>query len=355
MAEVCEVVVPCRELKPVLDWFVRELAFLIEVIFPADNPQVASISGYGVRLRLETTLEPQHPPTLRLALHSVHDEQVLVAPNGLQVHLLPADLPLNLGCFTPAFVVTQRASGSVGEGRAGMLYRDLIPNRLGGRFVASHIHIPNGGPVPDWVHFHKVQFQLIYCWHGWVKVVYEDQGPAFIMNAGDCVIQPPQIRHRVLEASSGLDVVELGCPAVHDTVADRSTLLPSEALNPNREYSGQKFVRHIGDAVQWERDEVAGCSRQFTGISSATHGLANAWVLGRVTASRVEFAPHARQLRFAFVLDGHVALEFAGAEHALEAGDSFTVPAGHSWSLFNISPEFGLLEVELLTVEQPLE
>ena len=53
-----------------------------------------------------------------------------------------------------------------------------------------------GGPVPDWVHFHKVRFQLIYCWHGWVRVVYEDQGDPFVLQAGDCVIQPPQIRHR---------------------------------------------------------------------------------------------------------------------------------------------------------------
>ena len=73
-----------------------------------------------------------------------------------------------------------------------MLYRDLIPDRLGGSaIVASHIRIAEGGPVGDSVHFHRVGFQLIFCYRGWVEVVYEDQGPPFVLRAGDCVIQEP--------------------------------------------------------------------------------------------------------------------------------------------------------------------
>ncbi len=65
-----------------------------------------------------------------------------------------------------------------------MHYRDLIPSRLGGSIIASHIRIPDGGPVPDMVHFHKVGFQLIFCYRGWVDVVYEDQGgPIRLMRA----------------------------------------------------------------------------------------------------------------------------------------------------------------------------
>ncbi|NRA10865.1 MAG: hypothetical protein HRT57_02790 [Crocinitomicaceae bacterium] len=51
-------------------------------------------------------------------------------------------------------------------GRAGMMYRDLVPDRLGGGIMASHIRIPTGGPVPDMVHFHTIGFQLIYCYKG---------------------------------------------------------------------------------------------------------------------------------------------------------------------------------------------
>ena len=75
-------------------------------------------------------------------------------------------------------------------GRAGMHYRDLIPNRLGGSIIASHIRIPDGGHVPDTV-YHTVGFQLIFCYRGWVDLVYEDQGEPFRLFAGNCVIQPP--------------------------------------------------------------------------------------------------------------------------------------------------------------------
>jgi hypothetical protein len=32
------------------------------------------------------------------------------------------------------------------KGRAGMMYKDMLPGRLGGRFIASIIKIPTGGP-----------------------------------------------------------------------------------------------------------------------------------------------------------------------------------------------------------------
>ena len=90
-----------------------------------------------------------------------------------------------------------------------MRYRDLVPDRQGGRFIASHIRIDAAGEVPDYVHYHRVHFQFLYCRRGRVRVVYEDQGPPFDFVAGDCILQPPGIRHRVLECSAGLEVVEV--------------------------------------------------------------------------------------------------------------------------------------------------
>ena len=55
-------------------------------------------------------------------------------------------------------------------------------------------------------------------------VAYENQGPPFLLRPGDMVIQPPEIRHRVLESSDGLEVVEIGCPADHVTIAVRLCL-----------------------------------------------------------------------------------------------------------------------------------
>ena len=54
---------------------------------------------------------------------------------------------------------------------------------------------------------------MIYCYKGWVRVVHEDQRPSFILQAGDCVLQPPEIRHQVLECSPGLEVIEISSPA----------------------------------------------------------------------------------------------------------------------------------------------
>ena len=119
-----------------------------------------------------------------------------------------------------------------------MRYRDLIPDRWGGSFVASHITIPEGGPVPDYVHFHKVRFQMIFVKSGWVRLVYEDQGDPFVMVAGDCVLQPPEIRHRVLESSPGLEVIEIGCPALHETIADWSLALPNGRGEAARAWDG---------------------------------------------------------------------------------------------------------------------
>ena len=128
-------------------------------------------------------------------------------------------------------------AGDKGEwikGRAGMEYRDLIPGRLGGKVVASHIRLTPGGEVADYVHYHKVAFQMIFCFAGAIRVVYEDQGEPFWLRPGDCVLQPPEIRHRVLEAEAGSEVIEIGCPAVHETWVDHEMQLPTVEYRPER-------------------------------------------------------------------------------------------------------------------------
>jgi quercetin dioxygenase-like cupin family protein len=122
-----------------------------------------------------------------------------------------------------------------------MEYRDLIPGRLGGRVAASHIRLPEGGVVPDYVHYHKIGFQMIYCWRGKVKVVYEDFGDPFWLEPGDCVLQPPEIRHRVLENAAGTEVIELSSPAVHETWADHETDLPLRRGESGQELSRTAF------------------------------------------------------------------------------------------------------------------
>ena len=160
-----------------------------------------------------------------------------------------------------------------------MHYRDLIPTRLGGAIIASHIRIPDPGPVPDNVHFHAVGFQLIFCISGWVRLVYEDQGPPFILTAGSCVIQPPQIRHRVLESGKDLEVVEVGVPAEHMTTIDHVMELPTKACRPEREWEGQKFVHSgVEDAI-WGDWRMPGFEARDTGIGEGTKGVASVKVV----------------------------------------------------------------------------
>ncbi|MFL6467185.1 MAG: cupin domain-containing protein [Pyrinomonadaceae bacterium] len=152
-------------------------------------------------------------------------------------------------------------------GRAGMMYRDLIPDRLGGRVIASHIRITKGGPVADKVHYHKIDFQVIYCLKGAIKVVYEDQGEPFWLQPGDCVLQPPEIRHRVLEAEAGSEVIEITSPAEHETWFDHEMQLPNAVVNPDRTFGGQPFVLHTTTDSEWKSSAFDGIMASDTKIS----------------------------------------------------------------------------------------
>lgn len=349
-----EVVLPCSDLPATMAFFNDRLGFRLDAIFPADDPATAVISGHGLRIRLSRGAEGLDPGcvTLRCAdPKAVADgETELTAPNGTRVELVAADPPLALPPINQSFVVTKMGGDAAwGVGRAGMKYRDLIPNRQGGRFIASHIAIPDGGLVPDMVHFHKARFQMIYCYKGWVHLLYEDQGPQFTMKAGDCVLQPPEIRHRVLECSPGFEVIEIGCPADHMTCIDHDMPLPNGRVDPDRVFNGQRFVWHEADKAVWQAARLEGVEVRDIGITAATDGLASAqvWRLGP-GVTKVPAVKHAAEFVFYFVLEGSVALQAEGqGTQALSAGDSFVIPEGMAFGMEGASEDLELLEVAL--------
>jgi len=346
-----ETVLGCTELEETLSFFTQKVGFAIDVISPADNPQRATLSGHGSSIVLlkDPTLAPGR---LRLVCQDpaavAGGKLELVAPNGTIIELAPADAPLEIPDLDPTLVVSRIAdSTEFGIGRAGMRYRDLIPGRHGGRFIASHILISDGGPVPDYVHHHGVRFQLIFCHAGWVEVVYEDQGPPFVLQPGDCVLQPPHIRHRVLRSSAGLEVVEIGCPAVHDTLAEHEITLPTSRIRRTRDFGGQRFVRHVASDTPYVASQLPGFEHRETGVDAATDGLAGVRVVrrcGDIVGATIE---HGGEFWFAFVRNGSLTLDLGESVETFVEGDSLSVPAGCSLSILDASVDAEFLNVTL--------
>ena len=349
------VLLPCTELTPTLEFFTRRLGFKVDAIFPADSPAVAVLSAHGLTVRLQPG-DPAAPGRIRLscddALAFGEGSTELVAPNGTVVELVDVSPPLALPPVAQSLMVARLSTDAQwGVGRAGMQYRDIIPGRQGGRFIGSHIRIATDGPVPDYVHHHKVRFQMIYCYRGWTRLVYEDQGEAFVLRAGDCVLQPPEIRHRVLESGDGLEVIELGCPADHETSADRLTPLPTGRVRPERDFGGQRFVRHEVATATWHPWRLGGFECRDIGIGAATAGLAGVRVVRPTSSEGVDHTPpstHGAEFVFGFVLEGSMELHVEDeAPFALTAGDTFVVPAGAVHSFQQCSPDLELLDVTL--------
>ncbi len=200
-------IIPCDDLDAEIEKY-KSRGYRLDMIFPADDPREAMMSCGEERLRL------QKPARIK---------------GTDQDHGSP-------------YSVRASATADWIKGRAGMEYRDLIPDRVGGKVIASHIRLVEDGPVADYVHYHKIDFQMIYCLKGRIKVVYEDQGDPFWLEAGDCVVQPPEIRHRVLFAEGSAEVLEVTIPAEHETWNDHEMELPNGTVNTERLFSGQRFV-----------------------------------------------------------------------------------------------------------------
>ena len=345
-----EVHLPTRALAADIPFFTRTLGMRLERIFPADDPRVAVFAGHGLRVRLETG---QGAPG---SIGILADDPVLIAggardltaPGGTRVSISELDPPVIQPPTEHAFVVRRLAEQAPWVvGRAGMHYRDLVPSRLGGAIIASHIRIPDGGPVPDMVHFHKVGFQLIFCIKGWVDVVYEDQGPPIRLTAGDCFIQPPEIRHRVLMASDGIEVIEIGVPAEHVTEIEHDMDLPTPTSRPDREWQGQRFVHNVGAGADWGAFRLPGYAARDTTIAVNTKGVAGVQVV-RKAQGTPQWTVHDSDILFGFVMKGAFTLEGEGRDPVrLTAGDAFVTPPSMRTKWSDPSDDVEILEVSL--------
>lgn len=107
--------------------------------------------------------------------------------------------------------------GADGEFRADGLrgyfeYRDLgIREASGGKVVAHVIRARAGDNATGQWHVHDVGFQMYYVLKGWARFEYEGQGVRTV-RPGDCVLQPPGIRHREIEHSPDFELIEIVMP-----------------------------------------------------------------------------------------------------------------------------------------------
>lgn len=346
-----ECVLPAgADLDVTLRFFIDELGFRLDGIYPADDPACARLSGHGLWLDLDRAHHGD-PGTLRLKTEDRTERSPVTAPNGTRIEFAPADPPLSIpGPCVEALIQAFDDTGWT-RGRAGMLYRDLVPGRVGGYLIASHIRIPDGGPVADHVHHHGVRVQFIYCRSGWVRLVYEDQGEPFVMHAGDCVLQPPHIRHRVLEASAGLEVIELACPAAHMTYIDHEMTLPTGCHRPGRDYGGQTFVLHRVKDAHWTPRSGSAFEARDTGLREATHGRVDVHVLRLADADSRGPEPRIQRrgsFAFLFVLQGALEIELDDLPRTrLGVGGSCIIPAASRLQLDRYSPDLEVLEVDM--------
>jgi hypothetical protein len=98
-------------------------------------------------------------------------------------------------------------------------YRDLGIAEATNGMVRAHVirFLP---PCTDEVrkrHYHNVAFQMVYVLKGWIKNEFEGQGE-HLMREGSAWIQPPGIRHTVLDYSADCEVLEIIMPAEFETV-----------------------------------------------------------------------------------------------------------------------------------------
>lgn len=92
-------------------------------------------------------------------------------------------------------------------------YRDLgIREATGGRFMAHVIRAREACTDGTGYHRHDLDFQMFYVLKGTVKFRYEGEGE-FDLVAGDCVHQPPGIRHELMSCSDDCELLEITSPA----------------------------------------------------------------------------------------------------------------------------------------------
>jgi mannose-6-phosphate isomerase-like protein (cupin superfamily) len=99
-------------------------------------------------------------------------------------------------------------------------YRDLGIAEASHGLAQAHVIRLQGPCNPAEVsklHYHDVEFQMVYVLKGWVKTYMEGQGET-LMKEGSAWTQPPRIKHLIMDYSDDVELLEVILPAEFKTV-----------------------------------------------------------------------------------------------------------------------------------------
>src|SRR5579871_902423 len=99
-------------------------------------------------------------------------------------------------------------------------YRDLGVADASGGVARAHVIRLIGPCDPEVVsklHFHNVDFQMVYVLKGWVKTYLEGIGET-TFQTGSSWTQPPKIKHLIMDYSDDVELLEVILPADFKTV-----------------------------------------------------------------------------------------------------------------------------------------
>jgi mannose-6-phosphate isomerase-like protein (cupin superfamily) len=104
--------------------------------------------------------------------------------------------------------------------RAYARYRDLGFKDASHGLAQAHVIRLIGPCNPAEVsklHYHDVEFQMVYVLKGWVKTYLEGQGET-LMQQGSAWTQPPRVKHLIMDYSDDVELLEVILPAEFRTV-----------------------------------------------------------------------------------------------------------------------------------------
>jgi mannose-6-phosphate isomerase-like protein (cupin superfamily) len=349
-------IVAAPDFQAGLNFFVNTLKFKIALISPSDDPDYAVLTREHFTIALDRKAE-----TTPLHIEIPVEDQLLVGtnlvgPNGTKVDYVSVNRNYKQrDNLEPIINLSISKNANWVHGRAGMSYRSLIGEH-NEMFIASQIRIEGSGRVNDWVHYHDVSFQTLICINGAAKLVYEDQGDPFLFEKGDCILQPPGIRHQVLESFNDLEVIEFTSPSDHVTFSDFEMELPNSIQDKERYFLGQQFSHSKSESSE-EKMYLTSDSLNVYTTSIATASGEIGWVHEirghkdneeQLTPS---FVMSERELSFImwFVTNGSAEIQVGGRKETVTTGDAISYPYGFDptleFSLAKHDSEFQALEI----------